>query len=364
MTNPEVAILMLALFIVLVLLGFPIAFTLLAMGIGFGYYAYYNASSINEFGDYFNNQIFYLLNQNTYSVMENDTLVAIPLFLFMGYVVERANIVNRLFLSLQLAARNLPGSMAIAALITCAVFSTASGIVGAVVTLMGLLAFPAMAKADYDKRIASGVICAGGTLGILIPPSIMLIVYAAIAELSVLRLYAAAVFPGLMLSGFYIIYVLIRAKWNPLIAPTPKMENAPSTRDIYIQLITSFVPLTVLIMMVLGSILGGLATPAEAAAMGALGGLVLAAIYRSLTWQKVKESVFLTAKATAFVCWMFVGSWTFASVFSYLGGHDVIEHRLLGMNLSPWQFLIPVSYTHLTLPTITSGCSSRWSAYQ
>ncbi|NNE21569.1 MAG: TRAP transporter large permease subunit [Rhizobiales bacterium] len=339
MTNPEVAILMLALFIVLVLLGFPIAFTLLAMGVAFGYYAYYNASSINDFGDLFNNQIFYLLNQNTYSVMENDTLVAIPLFLFMGYVVERANIVNRLFLSLQLAARNLPGSMAIAALITCAVFSTASGIVGAVVTLMGLLAFPAMAKADYDKRFASGVICAGGTLGILIPPSIMLIVYAAIAELSVLRLYAAAVFPGLMLSGFYILYVLVRAKWNPLIAPTPKMENAPSTRQIYIQLITSFVPLTILIMMVLGSILGGLATPAEAAAMGALGGLVLAAIYRSLTWQKVKESVFLTAKATAYVCWMFVGSWTIASVFSYLGGHDVIEHWLLVMNLSPWQFL-------------------------
>ncbi|MGI9462771.1 MAG: TRAP transporter large permease, partial [Aestuariivirgaceae bacterium] len=196
------------------------------------------------------------------------------------------------------------------------------------------------AKADYDKRFASGVICAGGTLGILIPPSIMLIVYAAIAELSVLRLYAAAVFPGLMLSGFYIIYVLVRAKWNPLIAPAPKMEGAPSTRQIYFQLITSFVPLTVLIMMVLGSILGGLATPAEAAAMGALGGLVLAAIYRSLTWQKVKESVFLTAKATAFVCWMFVGSWTFASVFSYLGGHDVIEHWLLGMNLAPWQFLI------------------------
>ena len=176
MTNPEVAILMLTMFIVLVLLGFPIAFTLIAMGVGFGYYAYYQAGSIETIADAFNNQIFYLLNQNTYSVMENDTLVAVPLFLFMGYVVERANIVNRLFYSLQLAARNLPGSMAVAALITCAVFSTASGIVGAVVTLMGLLAFPAMAAANYRKDFASGVICAGGTLGILIPPSIMLIV--------------------------------------------------------------------------------------------------------------------------------------------------------------------------------------------
>ena len=157
MTDPQVAILMLCLFILLVLLGFPIAFTLLAMGVGFGYYAYYQGG-IETFGDLFSNNIFYLLNQNTYSVMENDTLVAIPLFLFMGYVVERANIVNRLFYSLQMAARNLPGSMAIAALITCAVFSTASGIVGAVVTLMGLLAFPAMATAGYDKKFASGVI--------------------------------------------------------------------------------------------------------------------------------------------------------------------------------------------------------------
>ena len=342
MTNPEVAILMLSLFIVLVLLGFPIAFTLLAMGVAFGYYAYYQEGSVETLSDVFSNQIFYLLNQNTYSVMENDTLVAIPLFLFMGYVVERANIVNRLFSSLQLAARNLPGSMAIAALITCAVFSTASGIVGAVVTLMGLLAFPAMADAQYRKDFAAGVICAGGTLGILIPPSIMLIVYAAIAELSPLRLYAAAVFPGLLLAGMYIVYVIIRVWINPAIAPKPKVDPDLSRTKIYFQLLTSFVPLTLLIMLVLGSILGGLATPAEAAAMGALGGLILAVLYRSLTWLKLKESVFLTAKATAMVCWMFVGSWTFASVFSYLGGHDVIEHWVLAMNLEPWQFLVLV----------------------
>jgi len=333
---------MLSLFIFLVLLGFPIAFTLLAMGVGFGYYAYYQAGSIETIADVFNNQIFYLLNQNTYSVMENDILVAIPLFLFMGYVVERANIVNRLFYSVQLAARNLPGSMAIAALITCTIFSTASGIVGAVVTLMGLLAFPAMAAANYRKDFAAGVICAGGTLGILIPPSIMLIVYAAIAELSPLRLYAAAVFPGLMLAGFYILYVIARATLDPKIAPKPSMENVPSNAQIYWQLLTSVVPLTVLIALVLGSILGGLATPAEAAAMGAMGGLVLAVLYGALTWKKVKESVFLTAKATAMVCWLFVGSWTFASVFSYLGGHSVIETWVLSMELAPWQFLIMV----------------------
>ena len=341
MTDPQVAILMLCMFIALVLLGFPIAFTLLAMGVGFGYYAYYQGG-IETIGDLFNNNIFYLLNQNTYSVMENDTLVAIPLFLFMGYVVERANIVTRLFYSLQMAARNLPGSMAIAALVTCAVFSTASGIVGAVVTLMGLLAFPAMAAANYNKQFASGVICAGGTLGILIPPSIMLIVYAAIAELSPLRLYAAAMFPGLLLAGLYIVYVVIRVFMQPKLAPKPRAEDVPPAAKIYLDLVISFVPLTLLIAAVLGSILGGLATPAEAAAMGALGGLVLAFVYRSLSWTKVKESVFLTAKSTAMVCWLFIGSWTFASVFSYLGGHDVIEHFVLSMNLEPWQFLVMV----------------------
>ncbi|MDP6786771.1 MAG: TRAP transporter large permease subunit [Rhodospirillales bacterium] len=342
MTNPEVALLMLSLFIVIILLGFPVAFTLLAMGVGFGYYAYHEGASIDSIAGALNNKIFYLLNQNTYSVMENDTLVAIPLFLFMGYVVERANIVNKLFYSLQMAARNMPGSMAIAALITCAVFSTASGIVGAVVTLMGLLAFPAMAKANYDKRFASGVICAGGTLGILIPPSIMLIVYAAIAELSPLRLYAAAIIPGFLLAGSYIVYVIIRVLIKPSDAPKPREEEVPPRRVVYLQLLTSFVPLTALIMLVLGSILAGLATPAEAAAMGAFGGIVLAAIYRSLNWVMLKESVYLTAKATAMVCWLFVGSWTFASVFSYLGGHEIIEHFILGFNLEPWQFLVLV----------------------
>lgn len=339
MSDPQVAILMLCLFIVLVLLGFPIAFTLIAMGVAFGYFAYYSGAP-ESIADIFNNNIFYLLNQNTYSVMENDTLVAIPLFLFMGYVVERANIVNRLFFSLYQAAHNLPGSLGIAALLTCAVFSTASGIVGAVVTLMGLLAYPAMNKAGYNKSFAAGIICAGGTLGILIPPSIMLIVYAAIAELSPLRLYAAALFPGLLLAGLYIVYVILRVTVNPALAPMPEKEGIPPKREIYFNLLISFVPLTVLILLVLGSILGGLATPAEAAAMGALGGLVLAALYRELTWRKVKESVFLTAKATAMVCWLFVGSWTFASIFSYLGGHDVIEHWVVALNLQPWQFLV------------------------
>jgi tripartite ATP-independent transporter DctM subunit len=272
--------------------------------------------------------------------MSNDVLVAVPLFLFMGYIVERANIVNRLFFSIQLAARNLPGSMAVAALATCAVFATATGIIGAVVTLMGMLAFPAMLKAGYDVKFASGVICAGGCLGILIPPSIMLIVYSAIADLSPLRLYAAAMLPGLMLAGMYMIYVIGRAAFNPSLAPKPREEDVPSFIRILYELATSFVPLAVLILSVLGAILMGLATPAEAAGVGAFGGLVLAAIYRSLSWERLKESVFLTAKTSAMVCWLFVGSWTFASVFSYLGGHDLIRDWVLGMELSQVGFLI------------------------
>jgi tripartite ATP-independent transporter DctM subunit len=255
-------------------------------------------------------------------------------------VFERANIVSRLFYSLQLATRHLPGSMAVAALVTCAIFSTASGIVGAVVTLMGLLAFPAMVKANYDRGFASGVICAGGTLGILIPPSIMLIVYAAIAELSVLRLYAAAMIPGIMLASFYIIYVVGRAFFNPKLAPKPIEEEVPSTRVIIFQMFTSVLPLSALIISVLGSILMGLATPAEAAAIGAAGGLFLAFCYKALNWSTLKQSIFLTAKTSAMVCWLFVGSWTFASIFSYLGGHSLIEHWVLALNLEPWQFLV------------------------
>ena len=336
MTDPQIALMMLGLFILVVLLGFPIAFTLIAMGLGFGYYAYYDPLRMSSF---FDNRIFDLFVQNTFSVMSNDVLVAVPLFLFMGYVVERANIVNRLFFSFQLAARHLPGSMAVAALATCAVFATATGIIGAVVTLMGMLAFPAMLEAKYDQRFASGVICAGGCLGILIPPSIMLIVYAAIAEISPLRLYAGALFPGLMLAGFYMIYVVTRATINPKLAPKPKVEEI-SMLTVASELLKSFVPLAVLILSVLGAILAGLATPAEAAAVGAAGGLILAVIYRSLTWERLKESVYLTAKTSAMVCWLFVGSWTFASVFSYLGGHDIIKDWFLSLDIGTVGFLI------------------------
>ena len=225
MSDPVVALVMLGLFIFLILLGFPIAFTLMGMGVGFGYYAYYQPGT-----EFFDNRVFYLLTQNTWSIMSNDVLVAVPLFLFMGYVIERSNILDRLFFSLQVALRHIPGSMAVAALATCAMFATATGIVGAVVTLMGLLALPAMLKAGYDQRLSCGVICAGGTLGILIPPSIMLIVYAAASSVSVVRLYAAAMLPGLLLSLLYIAYVITRVVVRPRIMIGPDVDRAKVER--------------------------------------------------------------------------------------------------------------------------------------
>jgi tripartite ATP-independent transporter DctM subunit len=351
---------MLGIFIVLVFLGFPIAFTLMALGIFFGYYAYFDPSrmwrSFNRLGEdadtwtstttwidgFFNNRIFDLFINQTYTVMSNEVLTAVPLFLFMGYIVERANIVDRLFSTLNVASKNVPGSMGVAALITCALFATATGIVGAVVTLMGLLALPAMLKARYDSSFASGIICAGGTLGILIPPSIMLIVYAAASGVSIVRLYAGALLPGLVLVGLYLVYVVGRSIVQPGIAPKPTKEEVPDVPFLQLawMLITSFFPLAFLILAVLGSILFGLATPTEAASIGALGGMILAVAYRAMTFQRLRESVYLTVRTSAMVCWLFVGSYTFSSVFSYLGGEHLISEFVQGLDLTPLQFLL------------------------
>jgi tripartite ATP-independent transporter DctM subunit len=359
-TDPQIALMMLAIFIGCVFLGFPIAFTLMALGIGFGYYAYFDEGrmwrAFNRLDDtaswwdstslwiegFYNNRIFDLFVNQTYSVISNEVLTAIPLFLFMGYIVERANIVDKLFGTIAIATRNIPGSMGVAALITCALFATATGIVGAVVTLMGLLALPQMLKARYDHSFASGIICAGGTLGILIPPSIMLIVYAASSGVSIVRLYAGALLPGFTLVGLYLIYIVGRSILNPKLAPKPSKEDMPEVPfgQMIWMLATSFLPLAVLILSVLGSILFGLATPTEAASIGALGGIVLAVAYRAMTFQRLRESVYLTVRTTAMVCWLFVGSYTFSAVFSYLGGEQVIGEFVQGLDITPIQFLI------------------------
>jgi tripartite ATP-independent transporter DctM subunit len=331
MTDPQLGVLMLVLFIFFIMLGFPIAFTLMALGVGFATLAYDGQMQT----------VAQLVVQRTWSVMTNDVLISVPLFVFMGYVIERANILDRLFRSIQIAAGGLPASLAVATLLTCALFATATGIVGAVVTLMGLLAFPAMLRQGYDVRLSAGVVCAGGCLGILIPPSIMLILYGATTGVSPVQLYAGAFFPGLMLAGLYMVYVIVRAMINPSLAPRlPKEERNVPLGVVLRNLATSFLPLSLLIFAVLGAIMFGLATPSESAAIGALGSLVLAVAYRALTWQKLKESVFLTARTSAMVGWLFIGSFIFSAVFAALGGDDVIKDFVVGMDLSPLGFMI------------------------
>jgi tripartite ATP-independent transporter DctM subunit len=256
-------------------------------------------------------------------------------------MVERSNLLDRLFHSLQVSMKHIPGSLAVATLATCALFATATGIVGAVVTLMGLLAFPAMLKAGYDTKLSAGVVAAGGCLGILIPPSIMLILYGAMASVSVVRLYAGAFLPGFLLASLYMVYVIGRATLNPRLAPKlPKEQTDIPFLQVAWLLTTSFFPLAFLILGVLGAILFGLATPNEAASLGAAGSIILAIGYRQFTWQRLKEAVFLTARTCAMVCWLFVGSWTFSSVFSYLGGQAVVENFVLGLNLNPVTFML------------------------
>ncbi len=513
MTNGHYGLLMLSLVVVAIMLGFPTAFTLMGMGMLFTFFAYHSGDQ-TAVGAV--KQTLDLMVQRAFSVMGNDVLISIPLFVFMGYLVERANLIDKLFRSLHLALARVPGSLAVATLVTCAVFATATGIVGAVVTLMGLLALPQMLKAGYDVRVSAGTITAGGCLGILIPPSVLLIVYGATAGVSVVQLYAGAFFPGLMLAALYIAYVIILAKVKPELAPPLSIEQrmvplpepllsigaepakraltgliaalkgrrnaAVSTRyllgqlaivvapallfaavaltsyqsvtqvapvdaaselqamgsgdeaeeaeeeeeegglavpagaddkakgdelapppgseepaakaqasepptpaaastttasdtaaattqpapmaywvtlgigaaallafyavlsyarlEVFKMLLSSFFPLLVLILAVLGSIVFGLATPTEAAAVGALGGFVLAVAYRQLTFNVVKESVFLTAKTSAMVCWLFVGSAIFSAAFALLGGQELVEQWVLGMNLSKTEFLI------------------------
>lgn len=505
----HMGLLMLSLVVVAIMLGFPTAFTLMGMGMIFTFIAYSFADPSLALSNTLS-----LMVQRAYAVMTNDVLISIPLFVFMGYLVERANLIEKLFRSLHLALVRLPGSLAIATIITCAIFATATGIVGAVVTLMGLLALPAMLKAGYDARISAGCITAGGCLGILIPPSVLLIVYGATAGVSVVQLYAGAFFPGLMLAGLYIGYVMILAKFKPklmpplspeerkvplplsytelgekisqkvipailialkgkrnlhvrpaellkslLIALLPlivfalftgviyskvtapvdagfstelvemggdnsvvmsnssgglleppgaeednrsgglalppgaeedKPEAAPGAPvlsadetkaaeaaaakalepldapmwfwvmtaifaamlaiyyllltwvrlEIFKMLLGSFFPLAILIIFVLGSIVFGLATPTEAAAIGAIGGVILAAAYKQLNVRVIKESVFLTAKTGAMVCWLFVGSSIFSAAFALLGGQTLVENWVLSLGLSPMEFLI------------------------
>ena len=394
-SDPQIGISMLILFIFVIMLGFPIAFTLMAIGVSFGFYAYYVPGQ-----EIFANRVFTLLVQKTFEVASNDVLIAVPVFTFMGYIIDRANILDRMFHALQLAIGGMPGSLAVVTMVVCALWGIASGIVGAVVVLMGLLALPAMLRAGYDHKLSSGVICAGGTLGILIPPSVMLILYGAVAGVSVVKLYAAAFIPGFGLTAAYIAYIVLLAMWKPNLAPMlPAEERRAPLGLVLYEVLVSFLPLTVLTIVVLGVIFFGLATPTESAAMGAAGALMLAVAYgadyskrrnvrllqvyvglsavfglwligvryfglasaqwpfigaagatglafaalayrNAFTLEKLRESVFLTARTAAMVCWLFVGSAIFSSTFALLGGQAYIEQFVLSLGLNSFGFML------------------------
>src|SRR3989475_9296757 len=348
--SPEaLGLVMLALMVVSILIGFPTAFTLMSLGVAFGF-----------LGMGF--LVFDLVVLRTFFVMQNDVLVAIPLFLFMGYIVERAGILDELFHAVQLMFGWLPGSLAVATLATGTIFATATGIVGASVTLLGLLAFPAMLRAGYGKTFAAGTVTASGTLGILIPPSVLLILYGFVAGVSVPRLYAGAFLPGFMLSGLYLAYIVLRARFRPHEAPQiPKEQRERvSTRGMLVVIFRGFVPIISLILLVLGAIYFGLATPSQGAALGALGGIILAAAHKRLSFGMIRESVFLTVRTAAMVGWLLVGSSIFAAVFARLGGAQIIGDTILGLHLSPevffWvvQLIIfvlgwPLEWTEITI---------------
>ncbi len=319
---------MLGLLCIAIFVGFPTAITLLALGFFFGM-AGFGWTRVSD-----------LMVSRAFFVMSNDVLIPVALFIFMGYVVERSGILERLFRSFQVAMGPVRGSLALATLATCTVFAAATGIIGASVTIMGLLAMPAMVRSKYDVRLSAGVITAGGCLGILIPPSVLLILYGATAGISTVQLYAGAIFPGLILSSIYAAYIITRTLLDPAVAPAlPKEERDFPLGQIVWMLVTSVLPISALIFFVLGSIIAGWTAPTEASAMGAAGALILTAIYGRFNLTMLKESLFESIRTSSMVLFLLVGSSLFASVFALLGGSAVIERFVLGLNLSTAAFI-------------------------
>jgi tripartite ATP-independent transporter DctM subunit len=327
--SPELlGILLLVVLLVSIFLGFPISFTLIICALIFGYLG---------FGD----KVFSLMVMQAYGFMKEEVLAAVPLFLFMGYILERAGLMERLFRGIQLVMGPVRGSLYLAVLVVATIFAMATGIIGAPVAVIGLMATPIMMKSGYDVRLSAGVITAGGCLGILIPPSVMLVVMGPIANVSVVRLMAAAVIPGFILSGIYIIYTMIRCYIRPELGPPlPPEERAKSFSQAIGELARGVVPPFVLILACLGSILFGLATPTEGAAMGALGALVLGLANRRLDWKAIIESTWTTVEISSMVLFLGMSANVYGAVFSRLGGSDMIIKALLGLPLPPMGVII------------------------
>ena len=329
--SPElIGAVMLTLMIFVIFVGFPIAFTLLLLALVFGYIG-------------LGQNVFYLMVFQTIGMMKEEVLAAVPLFIFMGYITEQAGLMERLFRVLQLTMAPLRGSLYIAVILTATVFAMATGIVGAAVTVLGIMAAPIMIKSGYNPRLSAGAIAAGGTLGVLIPPSVMLIVMGPVLGVSVAKLYAAAFGPGFLLAGLYIAYTLMRSYMNPALGPAvPKEERASSYTSLAQQVVVGVVPLALLISCTLGSILGGLATPTEAASVGATGAMLLGFAYRRLTLKGIYSAAISTLMTSSMVLFLAVASNVFGAVFARLGTATVITNALLALPIPPFAMLLVV----------------------
>ena len=330
MSGEVTGILMLVVLLGVIFIGFPISFTLIVVALVFGYFGLGNLT-------------FHLMVSQTFGMMQEEVLAAVPLFIFMGYITEQAELMERLFKAFRYLLAPLKGSLYLGVILTATIFAMATGIVGAAVTVLGIMAAPVMMKCGYSPRMASGAIAAGGTLGILIPPSVMLIVMGPVLGISVAKLYAGAFGPGFLLAGLYIAYTLIRCYINPKLGPpVPQEERLSSVKAMVWEFVAGMLPLGILIAGTLGTILGGLATPTEAAAMGATGAVILALAYRKLDWKKLRTAATGTLQTTSMVIFLGVASNVFGAVFARLGSADLMTRTLLSLNISPFVMLIVI----------------------
>ena len=320
-----------------VFLGFPVAFVMLGSGLLVG---------LLGGGTSF----IYTLLLRTYGVMEHYELVAIPLFVYMGMMLSKSGAAERLFSAFHVSLGGLRGGLAITTVAICTIMAAATGIVGASVVSMGLFALPAMLKRNYDKALSTGAICAGGTLGILIPPSVMLVVYGPMAALSVGRLFMGALFPGLILSFLYVIYIAVKCYFKPELGPPlPRSERDIGLRKKTWLIITSLIPTLFVILAVMGSIFFGVAAPTEAAAMGAIAAILLAIFYRKLDRKTLKESIFGSLKVVAMIMWTVIGAFVFTGAFMVVGGGELVKSTLLALTVDPIAMLLIMGLAFLLL---------------
>jgi tripartite ATP-independent transporter DctM subunit len=332
LSDPWLGVCALVALFVAIFIGFPIAFTLIALALGVGYYAFGDAS-------------LYLMTLQIFSVMKDSSLASVPFFLFMGYLLEQSGLMTRLFRGVQLSLAALRGSLYLAVLVTATIFSAATGIVGSSVTLLGVMAAPSMKRSGYNIRLSAGAITAGGTLGILIPPSVMLIVMGPVVGVPTTDLFAAAILPGLLLAGLYIVYALTRCFINPALGPAlPAEERATSRWQVLKELIIGVVPVIVIILATLGVILAGIATPTDAGAVGAFAVFLLTLAYRTLTWEKLKKAVYSTLEVSSMILVLVAASNFFGAVFSRLGSPGLIAEGLLTLDLPPMAMLVLVLF--------------------